>query len=109
MLLERRLDHYISIQGSKGERIVEEKIPVIGSECKGSRVIRSKVKCMGFNLCEPRRIELPKSRSIEVIWDHPSSRETGGARSTTLEVCGQGRSEIDEEDPDRRSRGNTCQ
>jgi hypothetical protein len=42
------------------------------------------------------RIDLPKSRSPEVIRDHPSSRGTGGARSTTLEVCRQGRSEIEE-------------
>jgi hypothetical protein len=64
---------------------------------------------MGFSLCVPRRIDLPKSRSPEVIWDHPSSREIGGARSTTLEVCGQGGGEIVEEDPDRLSPGDTCQ
>jgi hypothetical protein len=44
-----------------------------------------------------------------VIWDHPSSREIGGARSTTSEVCGQGGGEIAEVDPDHRSLGDTCQ
>jgi hypothetical protein len=35
-------------------------------------------------------VDLSKSQSLEVIWDRPLSRRTGGVRSITLEVCRQG-------------------
>jgi hypothetical protein len=62
-----------------------EHILTMRSERKGTIVIRSKVKCMSFNLCVHRRVDWPKSRSPEVKWGRSSPRGIGGTRSTTPE------------------------
>jgi hypothetical protein len=49
--------------GKQRRSVEKEQILTIGSEHKGTIVIRYKVKCMSFNLCVHRRVDWPKSQS----------------------------------------------
>jgi hypothetical protein len=98
-------------KGINLRRDIKGKSSEEGESLKASRIIDQDlsrreqdrwiwIRCSRFkSLKVQRRVDY---KSPEVIWDHPSLRRRGGARSTTSKIHGQGGDEIAEVNMDRQ-------